>query len=332
MGRFNQNKLLNAGLAGLFLIVFSQVLWGCAATLPVKNLTGPKTYKHTMDVRVNGFRRTYLAHIPTGYNPEKPLPLVVVIHGAFDTAEGMEKFSGFSDLADREDFVVLYPNGVGIMGYLQHWNAGHCCGKAAKDNWDDVGFVAAAIEDLCARVKIDRSRIYMVGFSNGGMLVYRFAAEKGNLLAAAAPMAASIGGKPSEDVPEWRIPEPQQPVSLIIFHGLADDDIPYAGGLSRHRKGTRTYWSVNRSVEFWISQNDCQTAAADTYLNQGNVIVKSWIDCKGDAKVTLYLIKGWGHFWPGKYFTTGLTNNNPIKDFDAAEIIWNFFKSHRRQP
>ena len=55
----------------------------------------------------------------------------------------------------------------------------------------------------------------MVGFSNGGMLTYRFAAERGDLLAAAAPMAASIGGRPSEDLPEWRIPEPVRPIPLI---------------------------------------------------------------------------------------------------------------------
>jgi hypothetical protein len=40
----------------------------------------------------------------------------------------------------------------GIMGFLQHWNAGHCCGKTADDNWDDVGFVTAALEDVRARL------------------------------------------------------------------------------------------------------------------------------------------------------------------------------------
>ena len=55
----------------------------------------------------------------------------------------------------------------------------------------------------------------MVGFSNGGMLTYRFAAERGDFLAAAAPMAASIGGRPSEDLPEWRIPEPVRPIPII---------------------------------------------------------------------------------------------------------------------
>ena len=160
------------GLAGVILMILSQFLIGCTTSLPKKHIVGPKTYKNKVDIRISGFRRTYLVHIPPDYNPQNPLPLVVVIHGAFDTAKGMEKFSGFSDLADREGFVVLYPNGMGILGFLQHWNAGHCCGKAANDNLDDVGFVAATIEDVSARLAIDRSRVYMVGFSNGGMLIY----------------------------------------------------------------------------------------------------------------------------------------------------------------
>lgn len=327
-----ERNAMRKALTGICLIMLSQFFLACTSTWPKDHLVGPKTFKNTVDIKINGFRRTYLVHIPTGYHPEHPLPLLVVIHGAFDTAAGMEKFTGFSELADREDFIVLYPNGMGILGLLQHWNAGHCCGKAADDNVDDVGFVAAAIEDVCARLKIDRRRIYMVGFSNGGMFTYLFAAERGDLLAAVAPLAASIGGKPSEAAPEWRIPEPKQPLSVIVFHGLADDDVPYAGGISRHRGGPRTYWSVEDSVQFWVTHNRCNTKVVSSYLENGSVELKSWAVCKNDTEVVLYLIKNWGHVWPGKYFTAKLAEDNPLKNFDAAEIIWDFFRSHRRQP
>jgi polyhydroxybutyrate depolymerase len=118
----------------IFLFILSFFQAGCATSLSKDHVEGGNTYKNAVDLRINGFRRTYLVHIPSGYKPETPLPLVVVIHGAFDTAEGMEKFSRFSQLADREGFMVLYPNGMGILGFLQHWNAGHCCGKAADDH------------------------------------------------------------------------------------------------------------------------------------------------------------------------------------------------------
>lgn len=321
---------VNTRLAVILSMIPVLFLYGCMATLPKHPAAGPRTYKNYLGIGFNGVRRSYLVHIPSGYDPEKTLPLVVVIHGAFDTAKGMEKYSGFSTLADRENFVVLYPNGMGLFGYFQHWNAGHCCGKAADDNWDDVGFVAEAIGDVRARLKIDADRIYMVGFSNGGMLVYRFTAEKGAILAAAAPMAASIGGRPSKDTPEWRIPNPVQPVAMMIVHGLADDDVPYEGGVSRYRGGTRTYWSVEESVKFWVMNNGCRQGATETYFNEGRVQVESWGNCSNGADVALLLINGWGHVWPGPYFTSDLAKNNPLKDFDAAEIIWKFFKSHRR--
>jgi polyhydroxybutyrate depolymerase len=319
-------------VTGIILIALALLYTGCTASLPKDHPAGPRTYKNAMDIRVMGARRTYRVHIPPDYNPAVPLPLVVVIHGAFDTAAGMEKFTGFSDLADKENFIVMYPNGMGIFGFLQHWNAGHCCGKAASDKVDDVGFVAAAIEDVRARLKIDPERIYMVGFSNGGMLAYRFAAERGDLLAAVAPLAASIGGRPSDQEPEWRIPDPVQPLSVISIHGLADDDIPYEGGVSLHRGGTRTYWSVEKSIGFWVSHNGCNPRAAESYLDNGRVHIKSWGVCRSDTEVALYLLENWGHVWPGKYFTADLAEDDPLKNFDAAEIIWGFFKSHRRKP
>ena len=51
---------------------------------------------------------------------------------------------------------------------------------------------------------------------------------------------------------------------------------------------------------------------------------------KNETTVALWLIQGWGHVWPGKYFTTDLAEDDPLKNFDAAEIIWDFFKSRRR--
>ena len=323
--------MINRLQIGIFLVL-ALLYSGCTTSLPKDHPAGPKTYKIAMDIRIMGARRTYLVHIPAEYDPREQLPLVVVIHGAFDTAKGMEKFSGFSDLADRERFIAMYPNGMGIFGFFQHWNAGHCCGKAAADNVDDVGFVADAIEDIRSRLKIDADRIYMVGFSNGGMLAYRFAAERGDMLAAVAPLAASIGGRPSDGAPEWRIPDPVRPLSVISMHGLADNDITYKGGVSLHRGGSRTFLSVEKSILFWVDHNGCNPRAAETDLNNGSIHLKSWGVCRDDTEVALYLIEKWDHRWPGKFFTAELDDGDPLKNFDAAEIIWDFFKTKRRQP
>ena len=68
------------------------------------------------------------------------------------------------------------------------------------------------------------------------------------MLAPAAPITASIGGRPKADAPEKQLP-------ILIMHGLDDDDIPFAGGVSMHREGERTYLSVQASVQFWIDAN-----------------------------------------------------------------------------
>jgi polyhydroxybutyrate depolymerase len=116
-----------------------------------------------------------------------------------------------------------------------------------------------------------------------------------------------------------------------VFHGLSDDDVSYEGGVSRHRGGTRSYWSVEKSVQFWVTRNGCSPQVVSKDLNAGSVLLTSWGDCKDKGDVDLYLIRDWGHVWPGSYFTAALAEGDPLRNFDAAEIIWDFFKSHRRQ-
>jgi len=283
-----------------------------------------------MDYWTGNFQRSYYVHFPAGYHPNESLPLIVVVHGAFDTGKGMEKFSGFSRLSDKERFIVMYPNGIGILGFLQHWNAGHCCGKAADDQIDDVGFVSAAIDDLCSKFDVDQKRIYMTGFSNGGMFTYRFGAEKSDMLAAIAPLAASLGGKSSPDMPAWRSPEPSKPLSVLVMHGLTDEDIPFAGGVSSRRGGTRSTLSVMESVGFWTENNGCHDDPVVENLFGGMVHQTTWSGCRDHTQVVLMTIDGWGHSWPGPYFTHALNGDHPLYGFDAAEIIWAFFKNHVR--
>jgi polyhydroxybutyrate depolymerase len=301
------------------------LLNACSGSLPSTNIKGPHTYRQRMEMVTGGFQRFYRVHVPLAYDSSTSLPLVIVIHGAFDNAKGIEKISGFSQIADRENFIVLYPEGIGIFGYLQHWNAGHCCGKAADDKIDDSEYLAKAIWDVSNRLSIDQNRIYMVGFSNGGMMTYRFAAEHTEMLAAAAPIAASIGGRANADTTEWLIPKPNKPLPILIIHGMDDDDVPFGGGISKHRKGERTYFSVEDSVKFWIEANGCKDEPAFSSSFNGAVQVQKWGNCKNSSPAVLCKIDGWGHVWPGPYFTANLSATDPLLNFDAAEIIWQFF-------
>ena len=302
------------------------------ASLPQDIPSESLTYKNEVDIRIMGSRRSYLVHVPPAYETRSPLPLVVAIHGAFETAKDMEERSGFSDLADKEGFAVVYPNGFGLFGLLQHWNAGHCCGKAAADGIDDVSFLVEVIEDVKKLLPIDLKRVYMVGFSNGGMLAHRFAAEKTDTLSALATVAATIGSHTTGEAPLWRMPDPEASLPLIAFHGLADDAIPAQGGISPKRGGDQEFISVDDSTDFWIRNNGCHPDPLLNNSHQGRVRIQTWRGCRQDAQVKLYLLEHWEHVWPGLHYTADLDTDNPLKNFDAAAIIWDFFKSPYRTP
>jgi len=314
----------------LFSLLTCFVICCCTPVVKPNHLKAGLSYTRHLNIRYNGFRRSYRLHLPVRWKPSKALPLVIVVHGAFETARSMEKQTGFSDLADSETFFVLYPNGIGIFGWLQHWNAGHCCGKAASDDVDDVGFIEMVIEETCRIVNVDRRRIYMVGFSNGGMLTHRFGSEYSNRLAAIAPMAASIGGRSSPEVPLWQITTPESPLPVIIFHGQKDKSIPYEGGFAKGKVGGREYLSVAASAEFWLKHNHCTPQAEVVSLYQGSIIRNTWHSDRGNVQVQLHSLANWGHVWPGPYFTNALSPDHPLHGYDAARVIWKFFKNYRR--
>ena len=301
---------------------------GCSEQLPGFETLQPGTYEHILDVRAAGFRRSYLLHIPRNYDRTKPLPLVVALHGGFGTAEKMADETGFSEIADREGFLVIYPNGISLFGWLQHWNAGHCCGKAMKDDIDDVGFVALVIQQACRYLQIDRTRIYLMGYSNGGMLAYLFAAQNPEILAAVAVIAGSIGSKASPLEPEVRISSAKAPVPIVVFHGRKDDIIPYEGG--KGTGGGHVYVSVKESMGFWVKANQCGSTSRKESLLQDRVLKETWVGKDQEEKAVLYTLEGWKHTLPTRPHTQGLPETDPLKGFHASDVIWNFFKGHCR--
>lgn len=314
-------------------LVLATALAGCA-TGPSLPSTGAKagTWRIEAGTQKNGAQRSYRLHIPAGYRTDREYPLVVVLHGAFSTAREMEDWTGWSTLADREGFLVAYPEGGwGLLGLLQHWNAGHCCGRAVEKGEDDVGFVALVVQDAAQRLNVDPRRVYVTGFSNGGMLAYRVIAERTGLFAAAAPVAASHGGRATAAAPLWVTPEPQGPLPVLVMHGLEDANVPFAGGVSPKKKGEREYLPAVDAVRFWVRADGLDPDPVVELLHGGIVTRSSW-SRSGAAgpEVILYTLAGWDHRWPGGVVTAGLPSTDPLSGFDATAIIWDFFSRHSR--
>jgi polyhydroxybutyrate depolymerase len=256
----------------------------------------------TEEIWYDGQKRTYNIHVPTSYDPSISYPLVIVLHGWGENALGIEKRTGFSEKADEEGFIVVYPDGT-----QRSWNAGFCCGYALKNNIDDVGFIHALIEKITEEYSINSSRIYITGSSNGGMMGYRIGSELSNIVAAIGPVSATIGKE------SWVIPDPDYPVSVIAFNGMMDKLVRYDGG---------RLLSVNESISFWVNQNNCSTTPQTNISESGNIIVDTYSEGDNGTEVVLYSIVNGGHVWPA---------GEPTHEISATDIMWEFFENHPKQ-
>jgi polyhydroxybutyrate depolymerase len=266
-------------------------------------------------IAVGASPRTYLLHLPSTYRAGRPAPLVLVFHGGGGRARGIAPHTGFSRLADREGFVVAYPEGMG-----GRWNDGR--GIAASH--DDAGFVRTLLDTLGAELSIDPRRVYATGISNGAMFSYRLACDLPGVLAAVAPVA---GGMPAELTAGCtRGPAP----SVVAFQGTADPLIPYDGGGA----GPRRVLSAQRSVAFWAGLAGCADSVVadqprDSLRDGTRVRRTSFTGCPEGRDVELYTIEGGGHTWPGGP-PAGRRVGRVSREVDATEVIWRFFARHAR--
>lgn len=306
------------------------ILPGCGASRPDPGILTPGTYFQITPVHYRWSTRTYLLHIPRNYHEQKAWPFVLALHGAFGTASTMERQSGFSKLADREGFVVAYPNGIGLFGYLQHWNAGHCCGLAEMDRVDDVGFLRYVIRDVSNRVHLDPQRLYVVGYSNGAMLAYRFASEHSESITAVGVVAGSLGSSKGQGSAACGVGPPKTPVPLIAIHGRDDETIPFVGGPGL-RSGPRHYVPVIESVGRWAQYCRCAVAPEVTDDPSEDRCTMTWRDGQEEPWVVLHILDHWKHVWPGTFVTGQLPPEHPVRMFDASQAIWDFFRSRTPQ-
>lgn len=278
---------------------------------------------------LNNLERSYFVHYPQNIRPSEPKALLFVLHGGNGSdAQTMASRTKMNMIADRENFVVIYP--AGIDG---QWNDGR--GKTfrrAEDNSDidDVAFISNLIDNLVKVGIADSNRIYVMGLSNGGMMTYRLGIEIGNKLAAIAAVIANIPVKISKQ-------SPSSPLSVLIMNGTADPLVPWDGGSVRVLgKKYGEVLSTDQSVRFWVSvaglPQEPKTEYLDDLANDGCSVEMDRYSVEGKQyEVVLYRIKGGGHNLPG-----GNTPDRPLlvgtkcMDIDGSEHIWAFFKKHIR--
>ena len=137
-------------------------------------------------VKMGDETRTFLVHVPKNYDPKKPTPVVLILHGAFTNAAMTVHFTGMNEESDKAGFIAVYPNGTGSTDLFLFWNAGMGRLQAGKKQPDDVAFIGKVLDDLATVANVDSKRVYATGISNGGMMCYRLAAELSDRIAAIA--------------------------------------------------------------------------------------------------------------------------------------------------
>ncbi|NOY99862.1 MAG: hypothetical protein GXP40_11805 [Chloroflexi bacterium] len=271
----------------------------------------------TRTLTVDGRERSYVLHVPPGYDPGQPVPVVLVFHGGGGNAESAIRMTGFNAQADESGFLAVYPNGSGkLEEHLLTWNGGRCCGYAQENNVDDVAFVRALLDDLRTVADIDPKRIYATGMSNGGIMSYRLACELADQIAAIGPVA----GTQNLD-----ICQPSAPVAVIHFHGTDDQHLPYEGGVGAKSLTGVDYVSVQESLRFWVAQNGCDETASKEAFDDITHTVYGF--CDQNTMVELYTISGGGHAWPGGQ-PGRKTADVPTQSISATQLIWEFFAAH----
>lgn len=281
-----------------------------------------------IELEHDGRERRYFVHVPPAYERSRPIPVVLAFHGGGGRPETQIRASRMNEKADSAGFLAVYPEGTGpsLLGRIfATWNVGRCCGYARDEKVDDVGFVAAVIDDLRARFDVDSRRVYATGHSNGALMTYRLACELSDRVAAIAPNAGhdALDGC-----------QPSRPVPVIHFHGTADPAARYDGGHCGGRQKDPGWKcrSVPEYLATWRRLDRCAETATTLY-EQGDARCRAWSECADGSEVVLCTIEGGGHTWPGGAYTKETERwrqaVGPLShDLSANDLLWEFFQRH----
>ncbi|WP_082221412.1 alpha/beta hydrolase family esterase [Herbaspirillum chlorophenolicum] len=252
-----------------------------------------------------------------------PQPLIIALHGSGSTGSQLARNTGLTEIAEAAGYMVAYPNGTGLTIDARTWNSGGCCGYAQMHKVNDVAFIRALIDKLVSEGLADRSRVYIVGLSNGGMLAYRMAAEAPELFKGVAVVSAVL------DLPPETV---KAGVPILHIHGSDDPFIPFLGGIGPKEATQVPRLSVAKTIDTWVKANGADPKPdvndiPDT-AGDGTSVRQYTYHSKSDPQaVVLYEIKGGGHNWPGG--TAPMPNSGKAsQNLDASRTIVEFFNRH----
>ncbi len=281
-------------------------------------------------IDVNGATRTFTV-VDREPAAERIRDLVMVFHGSKQTAEAHRRFTGgaFDALADDGSTVVAY-----LDGHRGNWNDARkeSSFPARTENADDVAFTRAVIDRLVATRHVDPTRVFVLGYSNGGQMVFRLIHEIPSLLAGAAAFSATMPSPESFIDP---LPDAEPvPLPVLLIHGTADPIAPFQGGAMRRWARTLfrvggTTLSMPRTAEYFAGRNGITAPPRTTRVSSPTTGRRPWIARteyrQADrAPVVLFTVHGGGHTVPGPKaapFVLGRTSSDISAAVEVASFL-----------
>lgn len=267
-----------------------------STTAPEETTTAePDPVEMRQNLEVDGESRFYLLSVPQDLNPDRPAPLVIVLHGGPSSPERVRDASRFHEFGQDRGIVVTYPGADQGVWDLDDGEA------MDREDIDDVEFVDALIDEIGETVSIDPDRVYAVGFSQGGGLAAILGSCRLTDRIAAVGQVGSLFHPDGPACPE------ESPVPLVSAVGTSDPtaegvpDLPFADPPR----------SFSEELEAWVSTNGCSHSGDEQALDDGVTRVRH--SCEG-APLVYYRFPG-GHVWP----------HEPL---DANQVIWEFLSEH----
>lgn len=253
--------------------------------VPRARMSSGPSGTRTATITSQGRSRTFLVDAPSGAGPH---PLVLVYHGAGDTAAHTIAETDFSTLAAEKGWIIVYP-----QGFDDTWNEGAGNTPAHAAGVNDVFFTEQILRYMEAHYAVDRRRLAVVGESNGALLAQLLGCRIASQLTLIVPIEGQLPTSVSHDC------APSRPISVFEIHGTADASIPYGGGHFNGIGGGTTVLSAPASARRWATLDRCRTGSPARH-ESGSSTFTGYSGCRFATSVVLDTIRGGVHEWtPG---------------------------------
>ena len=230
-----------------------------------------------------GKKRSYFVCLPKNIEPGDKVPLVLNLHGTPSNGWQQRWYSRFNKLAEREGFMVVYPNAI-----QKRWNARN----VTEGEADDPAFLNALLDTLIQHYPVDTQSIYATGMSAGGFMTFTLACRISHRLAAIASVTGSM------DVNTFTSCKPELPVPVLLIMGTTDPLVKFEGAEDK-------YVGAGEVVRFWMQHNQCSGYYWEEQIpnmekkDKTKITKFTYQNCEEEVEVLFYRVEGGGTYLAG---------------------------------